>query len=107
MGPTRWAVAAAASVTAAVLVPIAIGAPLQAAEPVNARGSVNQVYVTGAEPGLELTLKKAGGDVVETTKVNSLGGALFREVPEGAGYTVSGGGAVSQPIEVHDDDSTP
>ena len=92
---------------AAVLVPLAIAAPLQAAEPVVAHGSVNQVYVTGAEPGLELTLKKAGGETVGTTKVNSLGGALFRDVPEGAGYTVSGGAAVSQPVEVHDDDPTP
>ena len=107
LGPTRWAVAAAAGVTAAVLVPVAIAAPLQAAEPVNARGSVNQVYVTGADPGVELTLKNAGGEVAGTTKVNSLGGALFREVPEGPGYTVSGGGAVSEPVEVHGDESTP
>ncbi len=68
---------------------------------------MNQVYVTGADPGATLTLRNSGGDVVDTTEVSSLGGALFREVPAGTGYTVSGGGATPQPVEVHDDDPTP
>jgi predicted acyl esterase len=79
-----------------------------AAEPVDAHGSVHQVYVLKAEPGTSLILKSSDGDSVATTKANALGGALFREVPAGTGYTVaSATGEASAPVDVHGDASTP
>jgi len=66
-----------------------------------ARGSVEQVYVTGADPGDELTLLDAAGAAVATRPVNDLGGALFREVAPGDGYVVRGpDGAQTAPVTV-------
>jgi uncharacterized protein len=60
-----------------------------AAEPgFSARGSVEQVYVTGATPGEQLSLVDSTGSTVSTRDVNFLGGALFRGVPPGSGYRV-------------------
>lgn len=79
-----------------------------AAVPVDAHGSVHQVYVLKAQPGTTLTLKNSTGRTVATTQVNSLGGALFRDVSTGSGYTVSSAaGDTSEPVDVHDDQSTP
>src|SRR4051812_45847074 len=54
----------------------------------SAHGSVEQVYVTDAAPGEQLALVDSGGATVATRAVNSLGGALFREVAAGDGYWV-------------------
>lgn len=79
-----------------------------AAGSVDAHGSVNQVYVLKAAPGTKLTLRNSSGNTVATTKVNKLGGALFREVPKGTGYRVrNAAGDVSSSVTVHDDASTP
>jgi hypothetical protein len=52
-----------------------------AAEPTfSAHGRVEQVYVTGATPGEQLSLVDGTGSTVSTRDVNSLGGALFRSV---------------------------
>jgi uncharacterized protein len=60
-----------------------------AAEPsFSARGSVEQVYVTGAMPGEQLSLVDSAGSTVSTRTVNSLGGALFRSITPGSGYRV-------------------
>src|SRR3954468_24365085 len=53
-----------------------------------AAGSARQVYVTGAKPGATLALFNAKGERVAKHKVNSLGGALFRNVRPGTGYHV-------------------
>lgn len=83
-------------------------APANAAETVDAHGSVNQVYVLKAAPGTTLTLKNSSGGTVAKTKVNKLGGALFREVPKGSGYKVrNADGEESASITVHNDASTP
>src|SRR5687768_581351 len=72
-----------------------------AGEPV-VRGSVGQVYVTGATPGATLVLRNAAGERVDTTTVNRLGGALFYEVRPGTGYRVKQeGGTYSDPVTVH------
>jgi len=55
------------------------------------RGSVEQVYVTGAKPGAVLALVDRGGNVVDTDKVGKLGGAIFRKVEPGGGYVVRRG----------------
>ena len=59
-----------------------------AAHHFTARGSAEQVYVTGAKPGTTLALFNAKGKRVATHRVNSLGGALFRGVKPGRGYRV-------------------
>ena len=54
----------------------------------DAGGSVEQVYVTDADPGGQVRLLDAGGAAVATRTVNELGGALFRDVAPGTGYHV-------------------
>ena len=74
-----------------------------AADPTfSAKGSVEQVYVTGLAPGAEMTLLSASGKTVATQKASSLGGLLFRNVKPGTGYRVrpSGGGTASGPLTV-------
>ena len=54
----------------------------------NARGSVEQVYVTDLPAGAGISLLDSGGGVVETRNANQRGGALFRNVQPGSGYRV-------------------
>ena len=54
----------------------------------NARGSVEQVYVTGLPAGAGISLLDSGGGVVATRNANQRGGALFRNVDPGSGYRV-------------------
>ena len=54
----------------------------------NARGSAEQVYVTGLPAGAGISLLDSGDGVVATRNANSLGGALFRNVQPGSGYRV-------------------
>jgi predicted acyl esterase len=82
--------------------------PAGAATAVDAHGSVNQVYVLKARPGTMLTLKNSKGHVVARAHANKLGGALFRDVATGSGYTVTNSaGTRSKAVSVHDDRSTP
>jgi hypothetical protein len=80
-----------------------------AAEPsFSARGSVEQVYVTGATPGEQLSLVDSAGSTVSTRAVNSLGGALFRSVASGSGYRVrASDGTESGPLTVLTTQSVP
>jgi len=77
--------------------------------PFEARGSAEQVYATGADPGAELTLVDGAGQTVATRTVNDLGGALFRNVAPGSGYRVrgSGDGATSAPLTVMSTQAAP
>ncbi len=52
------------------------------------RGSAEQVDVTGARPGILLTLVSRGGSYVQSGRVDSLGALLFRNVAPGTGYRV-------------------
>jgi uncharacterized protein len=74
-----------------------------------ARGSVEQVYVTGATPGTQMALLSSAGKTVATRPVNSLGGALFRNVAPGSGYRVrpAAGGTASGPLTVLTGQSAP
>jgi len=73
-----------------------------------ARGSVEQVYVTGATAGEQLTLVDGAGATVATRQVNSLGGTLFRNVTPGSGYLVRGANnAESDPLTVLTTQSAP
>ncbi|HET7455320.1 MAG TPA: CocE/NonD family hydrolase [Solirubrobacterales bacterium] len=83
-------------------------APSALADPAfDARGSVEQVYATGLEPGAPVTLLDSGGQTVATRNANALGGTLFRNVAPGSGYKVAGGGEESAPLEVLTDQSAP
>ena len=78
-----------------VLLVAASGASAQAA--FTARGSVEQVYVTGLSPSAEMALLDPSGKAIATQKADAEGGLLFRNVPPGSGYRVraTDGGATS------------
>ncbi|CAN5500150.1 hypothetical protein BH10ACT11_BH10ACT11_01300 [soil metagenome] len=56
-------------------------------QPLKARGSAEQVQVTGATPGEVLKLRH-NGKTVDTDQAGELGGVVFRDVKPGGGYTV-------------------
>jgi len=80
-----------------------------AATTFSARGSVEQVYVTGLAPNAQMSLLNSAGTTIATRQANSLGGLLFRNVPAGSGYRVrpSAGGAASPPLTVLSKQSAP
>src|SRR5947209_3133129 len=53
-----------------------------------ARGSVEQIDVSGLRPGARLTLVGRGGRTLVRRRTDRLGAALFRSVPAGHGYRV-------------------
>jgi predicted acyl esterase len=73
-----------------------------AAEAFSAHGSAKQVYVTGLDPGAQMSLVGRKGRTVATKQANAQGGLLFRNVKPGGGYRVrpSGGGASSEALTV-------
>ena len=80
----------------AVLLIAAAYAP--AAQAFTARGSVEQVQVTGAKPGARLTLvDRRGGQVATSERAGSLGGSVFRHVTPGGGYRVRQAGGAQSP----------
>ena len=58
--------------------------PASAAATSRARGSVEQVQVTGAKPGAQLALVNRSGKRVARQRAGPLGGAVFRDVKPGA-----------------------
>jgi predicted acyl esterase len=71
-----------------------------AANSLAVHGSVNQVYVTGAQPGTSLRLVRKG-KVVSKKPVGTLGGVVFRHIATGKGYRVrAGDGSRSRRIAV-------
>src|SRR4051794_23304316 len=66
----------------------------------SAHGSVEQVYVTGLDPGAQATLLDQAGKTVATQKAGALGGTLFRNVKPGGGYRVSAGAEKSDALTV-------
>src|SRR4051812_14125542 len=65
-----------------------------------ARGSANQVYVTGLTPGAKAALLDRRGRTVARQRANSLGGLLFRDVKPGSGYRVRSGAEKSGRLTV-------
>jgi uncharacterized protein len=87
---------------------VCVGAAGAAEPSFSARGSVEQVYVTGATPGEQLSLVDGAGSTVSTRDANSLGGALFRGVTPGSGYRVrASDGTESDPLTVLTTQSAP
>jgi predicted acyl esterase len=70
-----------------------------AATAFTARGSVEQVQVTGALPGQRLKLVDRHGATVERQDAGPLGGIVFRKIDPGRGYRVreAGQGGVQSP----------
>ena len=102
---SRMAVATLAAALAIVcLVPTAASA----ANNLGIHGSVNQVYVTGAQPGTSLRLIDRKGKKVATKPVGSLGGVVFRRVPAGKGYRArAANGSLSVRVGVMRDRAAP
>ncbi len=75
----------------------------------SARGSAEQVYVTGLKAGAKMSLISRSGRTLQTKHADSLGGLLFRNVPAGHGYRVrlDPHGAESGRITVHSDAPKP
>ena len=101
--PKRIGVPILAALVLVLLVPSAASA----ANSLAVHGSVNQVYVTGAQPGTSLRLVRKG-KTVSKKPVGSLGGVLFRRVAAGKGYRVrAADGSLSVPVGVMSDRSAP
>ena len=101
--PKRISVPVLAALALVLLVPSAASA----ANSLAVHGSVNQVYVTGAQPGTSLRLVRKG-KTVSKKPVGSLGGVLFRRVAAGKGYRVrAADGSLSVPVGVMRDRSAP
>ena len=101
--PKRIGVPVLAALVLVLLVPSAASA----ANSLAVHGSVNQVYVTGAQPGTSLRLVRKG-KTVSKKPVGSLGGDLFRRVAAGKGYRVrAADGSLSVPVGVMRDRSAP
>ncbi len=84
---------------AALCVIALLTAEARAAASLKVAGSVEQVQVTGAEPGAKLKLMRRG-EVVAKRNAGSLGGQIFRRVAPGGGYTVVSGGVESKRVRV-------
>jgi uncharacterized protein len=101
----RWALAVAAATVVAV--PALGPSTASAANSLVVHGSVNQVYVTGAQPGTSLRLVRKG-KTVRRKPVGLLGGVLFRGVPAGKGYRArAADGSLSARVGVISDRSAP
>ena len=90
MRPSR---SAALAVVLAVLLP----ASAQAFE---ARGSIEQAYVLGANKGERLQLLDARGNVVRRGRADRLGSRIFRELTPGDGYRVRRASGASRRFRV-------
>jgi hypothetical protein len=98
-------VAALASTLISTLGPAAIAQEsdgVQAPQSFVARGSVEQVYVTGTEPGATVVLVGRAGKVADEAAADEAGTHLFRGVDPGAGYRVEVGDdrVASDPLRV-------
>src|SRR3954470_11052707 len=90
--------------TLGVIVALAlVFASSAAAASFEARGSTEQVDVTGLTPNAPVSLVNSSDTVVQSRNANSLGGALFRDVAPGSGYTVQSGAETSDPLTVSAD----
>ena len=92
--------AIAPAVSLALVLAAIAPAGASGADSLNVHGSVNQVYVTGAQPGTSLRLVRKG-KVVSKKPVGTLGGVLFRRISTRKGYRVrAADGSLSRRIAV-------
>src|SRR4051812_48185837 len=74
---------------------------------VKARGSVEQVQVTGAKRGAKLALVNRKGKTVARQRAGRLGAAVFRGVKPGKGYRVRAGKRRTRKLTVQRERSKP
>ncbi len=103
----RTVLALAVLLISAAFASPAAARPGHAAATFTARGSVEQVQVTGARAGARLSLVDRGGRQAGSRRADSLGGLLFRNVTPGAGYRVRQGAVRSGAVTVLSDRSAP
>jgi predicted acyl esterase len=106
-GLPRRVVPIAVLVAALLVLLTAAAAP---AASLTARGSVEQVQVTGAAAGAPLRLVDRRGRQVAARRAGTLGGVVFRHVAPGRGYRVlrgAGAGVPSAPVTVLSQRSAP
>jgi uncharacterized protein len=83
-------------------------APRSPAAPLTVQGSVRQVAVTGAAPGIGLALVDATGRTRARGTTDGTGALLLRDVVPGPGYRIEGpDGLRSSPVRVADDRPPP
>jgi predicted acyl esterase len=80
--------------------------PATAGVDLAARGSVEQVHVTGAQPGQTVRLLRRGR-LVDSAPAGELGGAVFRRLDPGRGYAVRQAGVGDGPVRVLPDRPAP
>jgi predicted acyl esterase len=97
-GSARLAIALLAASTA-LLALLVTAQTASAAPDLEARGSAEQVQVTGATPGAKVKLR-LDGSTVASRPGGELGGVVFRKVDPGRGYTVRSEGIETRPIRV-------
>ncbi len=101
-----WTIVAA--VAAALAIASFVPGSASAANSLGVHGSVNQVYVTGAQPGTSLRLLDRKKKKIASKPVGSLGGVVFRRVPAGKGYRVrAADGSLSVRVGVMRDRAAP
>jgi uncharacterized protein len=93
------------ALAAAALAVLAVSDAARAAAPA-ARGSVEQVQVTGATPGARVALVR-NGRTVGAQRAGALGGVVFRRVTPGRGYRVRSKGSTSAMLRVLANRSAP
>lgn len=103
----RSRLVAAACLLALTVPGLAPNTPVAAAGPVQAGGSVNQVYVTGMSPGVDVELRDDDGDLQAEGQADSAGAYLFRQVPAGERYEVRVGSDSVDDLTVTDPDDHP
>ncbi len=97
---------AAGAVLAVLLLGLVTAAGASAFE---ARGSVEQIDVTGLTANAQMSLLNSHGKTLSTQSADSLGGLLFRNVKPGSDYKVRlvSNGESSEPITVHTQAAAP
>ncbi|MBI3202854.1 MAG: CocE/NonD family hydrolase [Myxococcales bacterium] len=71
------------------------------------RGTLEQVYVTHADPGANLQLVDGAGSEVATGTADELGSLVFRSVAPAKGYRVRSGDETSAAVDVFDGSAPP
>ena len=93
----------------ALVVPVLLLVLAASASAFSAHGSVEQVYVTGLEPGAQMSLLGSKGETVATQNADELGGLLFRHVTPGKRYRVklTSNSEEAGPLTVHAQNAKP
>ncbi len=109
VGRARAGVAARVAIVSVLLALVLALASAAGASAFEAKGSVEQIDVTGLAANAQMSLLNSHGKTLSTQSADSLGGLLFRDVKPGSGYRVrlASNNESSEPITVHTQAATP